>query len=99
MSKTTKPNKVKAPKEETNVPASPAEVAPEVDEAEADADDLDSGDEEETGDTVTVQYHDPLKGVTSRVFTRELHGEKFRETAKIFCETQNSQSRSAEIIK
>ena len=68
---------------------------PEADETESDADELDTNDEEdESTDEVVVRYQNPQTGPTDRVFSRALHGDKFRALAKLFCTKT-----SGEIVK
>ncbi len=53
------------------------------DQAEAAAEDTDA---EDGSDEVTVRYRNPSTGMSDRIFSREIHGDKFRTLAKLFRE-------------
>ena len=62
----------------------PAET--ETDETEADADELDVEESDDDADSAVVEYHNPQVGTTTRKFTREIHGAKFKALAAMFAE-------------
>lgn len=43
--------------------------------------------DEDDSDHITVRYQDPVKGLTDRVFSREIHGKDFKKIAATFKET------------
>jgi hypothetical protein len=85
MSNAKKP-RAKAKEEEVTPPV---DASTEVDEVESDADELDveeEDEEESSGDEVTVQYQNQQIGQTTRVFSRDIHGAKFKDLARMFAE-------------
>lgn len=74
-----------APADEASTSTKTADDAPsESGATEGDKPDISDDEIDTSSGKVTVEYHNPNLGLTTREFSEEVHGEDYLETAKAF---------------